>query len=112
MTTKKLATILLTALLSLVLVSCGKTNTPTKQNVTTTASGNVTTTTDSGGNEETFEDKWIDGIPAIFDESMGYSDENPSAFQVGATRYVYYTRNVSKNSSKTEIVVRNYKRRK
>ena len=105
---KKILTTSLVLLVSLFLVSCGKT-TPTTNPVSTTtkSGGNVTTTTGSGStDDDTFEDKWIDGIPAIFDESMGYSDENPSAFQVGATRYVYYTRNVSKRSTETEIVVR------
>ena len=59
---------------------------------------------DSSG--ETFESKWIDGIDPVFDESMGYSDENPSVIQIGSTRYLYYTKNQSKYSSETCIAVR------
>ena len=103
---KVLISILLFAL-TFALASCGKKteNNNTKPNVTT-GNSDVTITTTEGSGEETFESKWIDGIPAIFDESMGYSNENPSAFQVGSTRYVYYTKNVSKYSSKTGIAVR------
>lgn len=63
----------------------------------------------SSGNDkphETFENKWIDGIDAVFDESLGYSDENPSVIQIGSTRYLYYTKNQSKYSSETSIAVR------
>lgn len=63
----------------------------------------------SSGSEpagETFESKWIDGIDAVFDESLGYSDENPSVIQIGSIRYLYYTKNQSKYSSETGIAVR------
>lgn len=55
---------------------------------------------------ETYESKWIDGIAPVFDESLGYTNENPSAFQEGATRWLYYTRNTGKYESSTEIAVR------
>lgn len=60
----------------------------------------------SGTGAETYESKWIDGIDPVFDESLGYTNENPSAFQDGATRWLYYTRNTGKYEGSTEIAVR------
>ncbi len=57
-----------------------------------------------GGTTETFEEKIFDGIGAVFDESLGYYNEHPSAFQEGTTRYVFYTRNTVKYDETTDSI--------
>ena len=53
---------------------------------------------------ETFEEKIYDGIGAVFDESMGYYNEHPSAFQEGTTRWLFYTRNTVKYDDTTDSI--------
>ena len=58
----------------------------------------------SGDQTETFEDKIYDGIGAVFDESLGYYNEQPSAFQEGSTRWLFYTRNTVKYDDTTDSI--------
>lgn len=60
---KKLICILMALTFICALAACGDGNTPDTPEV------------------ETFESKIFDGIDAVFDESLGYYNENPSAFQ-------------------------------
>lgn len=83
---KKLICILMALTFICALAACGDGNTPDTPE------------------EETFESKIFDGIDAVFDESLGYYNENPSAFQEGATRYLYYTRNTVKYDSTTDSI--------
>ena len=57
-----------------------------------------------GGGEETFENKVFDGIGAVFDESLGYYNEHPSAIQDGTTRWLFYTRNTVKYDNTTDSI--------
>lgn len=66
----------------------------------------VLSSSSSDGPSEVYESKWLDGIAPVFDESLGYTNEDPSVFQDGATRWLYYTRNTGKYESSTEIAVR------
>jgi hypothetical protein len=58
--------------------------------------------------KETFEQKPITGIDPIFEESLGYINQYPSAFRLTENlQYVYYSRNTEKyNLEKTSIAVR------
>lgn len=57
-----------------------------------------------GDTQETFEEKVFDGIGAVFDESLGYYNEHPSAIQEGATRWLFYTRNTVKYDALTDSI--------
>ncbi len=57
-----------------------------------------------GDPQETFEDKVFDGIGAVFDESLGYYNEQPSAIQEGSTRWLFYTRNTVKYDNTTDSI--------
>jgi len=51
----------------------------------------------SCGGTEKIDYKPITGVDAIFDDSLGYNNEDPSIMQIDEyTRYVYYTRNKEK----------------
>lgn len=69
----------------------------------TSGSGGGGSASDGGG-QETFEEKIFDGIDAVFDESLGYYNEHPSAIQEGATRYLFYTRNTVKYDAATSSI--------
>ena len=56
------------------------------------------------GGDETFEEKVYDGIDAVFDESLGYYNEQPSAIQEGTTRWLFYTRNTVKYDDTTDSI--------
>lgn len=51
-----------------------------------------------------FQKKPITGIPAMFDESLGYYNEHASVLEENDERYVYYTKNKTKHSDKNEYV--------
>ena len=69
------------------------------------ACNNNTPSDDPGGNTgETFEEKVFDGIGAVFDESLGYYNEQPSAIQEGTTRWLFYTRNTVKYDDTTDSI--------
>lgn len=53
---------------------------------------------------DVFEQKPITGIPAIFDESIGYYNEHPCVFEENNERYVYYTKNKVKSSDDSEYI--------
>lgn len=60
---------------------------------------------DHTGQEETA--KVLTGIEAIFDEPLGWKNENPSVVSVSETeRYVFYTRSSEAFSQETSIAVR------
>lgn len=54
--------------------------------------------------ETAFEQKPITGISAMFDESLGYYNEHASVFEENGERYVYYTKNKTKNSDTSEYI--------
>ena len=54
--------------------------------------------------DKTFEPKPITGISAMFDESLGYYNEHASVFTENSERYVYYTKNKTKNEDKSEYI--------
>lgn len=88
---KKLFCALLAGLLALTMTAC--------------ADGGKTPGGDTpGGGEETFENKVFDGIGAVFDESLGYYNEHPSAIQDGTTRWLFYTRNTVKYDNATDSI--------
>ncbi len=51
-----------------------------------------------------FEPKPLTGIDAIFNDSLGYNNENPSVMQDGNIRYVYYTGNSQKYGTLADTV--------
>ncbi len=55
--------------------------------------------------KEEFKQKPISGIDAMFDESLGYYNESPSVIEENGVRYVYYTKNVTKNNDEKENLV-------
>ncbi len=56
--------------------------------------------------KESYEAKPLTGIDAVFDESLGYYNENPSVIELDGVRYVYYTRNADKYEISDTIAVR------
>lgn len=55
--------------------------------------------------KEEFNQKPISGIDAMFDESLGYYNESPSVIEENGLRYVYYTKNVTKDKDEKESIV-------
>ena len=55
-------------------------------------------------NPSSFEQKPITGISAMFDESLGYYNEHASVFDENNERYVYYTKNKTKNNDTNEYI--------
>lgn len=54
---------------------------------------------------ESFEQKHSLGLPAFFDESDGYQNEDPCIIQNNENEvFVYYTRNLTKNTSEDECI--------
>ena len=55
--------------------------------------------------DTTYEEKLITGIAPVFDESLGYYNENPSVVRVSENlQYVYYTRNEIKYDSNSDSI--------
>src|SRR5690554_400687 len=56
--------------------------------------------------EETYEQKPITGIDPIFEESLGYTNQYPSAIRLNnQLQYVYYSKNVTKYSMEESVIV-------
>lgn len=54
--------------------------------------------------DASFEAKPVTGIPAMFNESLGYYNEHASVFDENNERYVYYTKNKAKDSDTNEYI--------
>lgn len=48
--------------------------------------------------------KPLTGIDACFNEELGYYNESPSVIRQGATQYMFYTRNETKNDATTDTI--------
>lgn len=58
----------------------------------------------AGGRGDAFVQKPITGIDAMFDESLGYYNEHASVLEENGERYVYYTKNQTKNDDGREYI--------
>lgn len=56
-------------------------------------------------NKTTYEEKLVTGLAPLFDESLGYYNENPAVIRVSENlQYVYYTRNEIKYDNKSDSI--------
>lgn len=95
---KKVSLLVLLTFLFAALVGCGQTTDPDNPGPGGDQPGGTDPT------EETFESKPIEGIDAVFDESLGYYNESPSVIQEGNKRYLFYTRNTTKYDAATDSI--------
>ena len=58
----------------------------------------------SNSGDTSFEQKPVTGIPAMFEDSLGFYNEHASVFEENGERYVYYTKNINKYNDSTECI--------